>query len=89
MAVFHWARSETIRCVFISRFVHGGGLSYSAVAATILPPSCNWICARGLPTWNDATGALCGPCSLYRTVGAVHLAGTGKTKAYSIRCIQG
>ena len=69
----------------INRLVHGGLWSRPKAATTILPPRYNWICDRGPPMWNDAAGALCEPYAPYRTIGAVHLAGPGKTRAYSVR----
>lgn len=69
----------------INRFVHGGSLSRPAIKTTILPPRYNWICDRGPPMWNDAEETLCEPYPPYRTIGAVHLAGPGKTKSYNVR----
>jgi hypothetical protein len=69
----------------INRMVHGGALSRPEVRTSILPPRYNWICQRGLPMWNDDERALCEPYHPYRTIGAIHLAGPGKTKEYKIR----
>lgn len=69
----------------INRLVHGGLMSRPKVKTTILAPRYNWICDRGPPMWNDAEGALCEPYPPYRSIGAVHLAGPGKTTAYEIR----
>lgn len=69
----------------INRLVYGGGLSRPEVKAAILPPRHNWICDRGKPMWNDDTHTLCEPYPPYRTIGAVHLAGPGKTTHYDIR----
>ncbi len=69
----------------INRLVHGGALSRPTVQTTILGPRYNWICDRGPPMWNDAENALCEPYPPYRAIGAVHLAGPGKTTAYTIR----
>ncbi len=69
----------------INRLVHGGVLKRPTVGTTILPPRYNWICDRGVPMWNDAEGTLCEPYAPYRTIGAVHLAGPGKTTVYDIR----
>lgn len=68
----------------LNRLVHGGATSSPAVRATILPPRYNWICDRGRPMWNDAESALCEPYPPYRVIGAVHLAGPGKTTKYQI-----
>jgi len=69
----------------LNRLVHGGVRKRPVVETTVLPPRYNWICDRGVPMWNDAEGALCEPYPPYRTIGAVHLAGPGKTMAYDIR----
>lgn len=69
----------------INQLVHGGVRKRPTVETTVLPPRYNWICDRGVPMWNDAEGMLCEPYPPYRTIGAVHLAGPGKTTAYDIR----
>jgi hypothetical protein len=69
----------------INRFVHGGILARPRVRTTILPPRYNWICDRGPPMWNDRAAALCEPYPPYNPIGAVHLAGPGKSKRYTIR----
>jgi hypothetical protein len=69
----------------INRMLHGGALSRPELAATILEPRFNWICERGPPMWNDAERTLCEPYAPYRTIGAVHLAGPGKTTRYTVR----
>ena len=53
--------------------------------AALLDPSCNWICERGAPMWNDVDGAYCKPYAPYERIGAVHLAGPGKHKEFLIR----
>ncbi len=73
----------------INRLVYGGALRRAQAKTTILPPRYNWICDRGPPMWNDSTGALCEPYPPYRTIGAVHLAGPGKTTQYDIRRTNG
>ena len=65
--------------------VYGGALTRPKVKTTILPPRFNWICDRGPPMWNDTEDTLCEPYPPYRTIGAVHLAGPGKTKTYRTR----
>ena len=69
----------------INRLVHGGALSRPEAATTILEPRYNWICDRGPPMWNDDVGALCEPYAPFRPLGAVHLAGPGKSKDYAIK----
>ena len=39
--------------------------------------------------WNDAEKALCEPYPPYRVIGAVHLAGRGKTTQYEVRRTEG
>ena len=51
----------------------------------LLPPSCNWICDRGVPMWSDDAGAFCEPMAPYAPIGALHLAGPAKSKRYDIR----
>ena len=69
----------------INRFVHGGAWLGPQVRTTLLDPRYNWICDRGQPMWNDFEAALCEPYPPYRVIGAVHLAGPGKTTRYIIR----
>ncbi len=69
----------------INRLVHGGVFARPKEPATLLPPRYNWICARGQPMWNDDLEAFCEPYPPYRLIGAVHLAGPGKTTCYTIR----
>ena len=69
----------------INRLIYGGAVSAAKVKTTILPPRFNWICDRGPPMWNDDAMALCEPYPPHRVLGAVHLAGPGKTKTYRIR----
>jgi len=69
----------------INRFVYGRALSSRKVQMSILPPRCNWICVRGQPMWNDAEDALCEPYAPFRPLGAIHLAGPGKTTRYKVR----
>lgn len=68
----------------INRFVYGGLLDRPKQPATLLPSRYNWICARGQPMWNDAEQMLCEPYPPYRPLGAIHLAGPGKTTRYTI-----
>ena len=51
----------------------------------ILPANANWICDRGVPMWNDETGAFCEPYPPYRPIAALHLAGPGKRTVYRVR----
>ena len=69
----------------INRLVYGGAFERPKAGTTILPPRYNWICDRGPPMWNDAERALCEPYPPYRAIGAVHLAGPGKTTQYEVR----
>ncbi len=69
----------------INRLVYGGLFARSKVRTTILPPRYNWICDRGPPMWNDEAHVLCEPYPPYSTIGAVHLAGPGKSTQYETR----
>ncbi len=55
----------------------------------LLDPSCNWICDRGIPMWNDAEQAFCKPYKPFATIGALHLAGPAKRQRYTIRRTEG
>ena len=69
----------------INRLVYGGVFARPKVKTTILPPRYNWICDRGPPMWNDGAHVLCEPYPPYSTIGAVHLAGPGKSTRYETR----
>ena len=69
----------------VNHMIYGGALSSPLAKATILPPRYNWIVDRGAPMWNDANEVFCEPYPPYRTIGALHLAGPGKTTRYKIR----
>lgn len=56
-----------------------------SVPAALLDPTCNWICERGTPMWNDAAGAYCKPYPPYEVIGAVHLAGPAKRRQFTIQ----
>ncbi len=53
--------------------------------ACLLDPTCNWIVDRAAPMWNDAAGAYCKPYAPYEPIGALHLAGPAKRKAFEVR----
>ena len=55
------------------------------VPVAMLDPSCNWICERGTPMWNDAKGAFCKPYPPYELISAIHLAGPAKEKRFQVR----
>lgn len=67
------------------RLVHGASLLRPGLSATVLPASANWICDREVPMWNDEAAAFCEPYPPYRPLGALHLAGEAKGKAFVIR----
>ena len=69
----------------LNRFVYGPALTRQRMPIAILPPRCNWIIVRGQPMWNDELDAFCEPYAPHRPIGALHLAGPGKTTRYSIR----
>ncbi len=73
----------------INRFVHGGLFARPEIRTTILPPRYNWICDRGPPMWNDDEHVLCEPYAPFAAIGAVHLAGPGKSTTYDIRRTRG
>ena len=73
----------------INRLVHGGFLRRPKAETSILPPRYNWICDRGTPMWDDDAALLCEPYAPYRPIGALHLAGPGKTKAYTVKRTRG
>ncbi len=53
--------------------------------ARLLDPTCNWICDRGVPMWNDDIGAYCKPYPPYERISALHLAGPAKYKTSLVR----
>jgi hypothetical protein len=53
--------------------------------AMLLDPGFNWICERGVPMWNDAKQVYCKPYAPYERIGALHLAGPAKRKAFTVR----
>ncbi len=55
------------------------------LGAALLDPTCNWICDRGVPMWNDDEAVFCKPYPPYQKIGALHLAGPAKRKAYRVR----
>ncbi len=69
----------------LNRLVYGRALTRRPLPVSILPTRCNWIVVRGQPMWNDELGAFCEPYPPYRPIGALHLAGPGKTTRYTIR----
>ena len=87
-----WDRTATFNPhdqLSINRLVHGGALQRPKAKTTILEPRYNWICDRGPPMWNDDAEMLCEPYAPYRPIGAVHLAGPGKSKSYRINRTNG
>jgi hypothetical protein len=65
--------------------LHTRALDGNRLAAAFLEPTCNWIVDRGVPMWNDALGAFCKPYAPYEPIDAVHLAGPGKRRVYTVR----
>jgi hypothetical protein len=66
-----------------------GGRGGDLAGTKLLDPSCNWICDRGVPMWNDALGAFCKPYAPFTPIASLHLAGPGKSQAYSIKRTSG
>ena len=74
----------------LNHALHGGPLAGALGGdrpprARLLDPRCNWICDRGVPMWNDDEGAFCKPYPPFEAIGALHLAGPAKRKAYTVR----
>jgi hypothetical protein len=65
--------------------VHAGAMGHARLRTTLLNPSCNWIVDRGVPMWNDASGAFCKPYPPYDPIRALHLAGPAKRRSYVVR----
>lgn len=65
--------------------LHARAPSGSRLPTAFLEPTCNWIVDRGVPMWNDAVGAFCKPYAPYEPIAAVHLAGPGKRRVYTVR----
>ena len=59
------------------------------VETAILPASCNWICDRGIPMWNDSARAFCEPVAPHAPIGVLHLAGPAKRTEYDIKRTEG
>jgi hypothetical protein len=53
--------------------------------ARLLDPTCNWICDRGVPMWDDARQVYCKPYAPFAPLRALHLAGPAKRKVFRIR----
>ena len=56
-----------------------------ALPVTLLAPTCNWICDRGIPMWSDRSGSFCDPRMPHDPIRALHLAGPAKRSVYEIR----
>ncbi len=55
----------------------------------LLDPSCNWICARGAPMWDDERGLYCKPYPPYEPIKVLHLAGPAKQIASVVKQTKG
>ncbi len=69
----------------LNRALFGPLAPRTSLPVCLLPPSCNWICDRGIPMWNDAARAFCEPRAPYAPIRALHLAGPAKRAAYRVR----
>ena len=71
----------------LNRALHAGDkLCKSTV---LLDPSCNWICARGAPMWDDERGVYCKPYAPYEPIKVLHLAGPAKQIASVVKQTKG
>jgi hypothetical protein len=68
----------------LNHAIHGDLFGGGTVRTRLLEPRCNWICDRGIPMWNDATGRFCEPTAPFAPIGALHLAGPAKRVRYTI-----
>jgi hypothetical protein len=59
--------------------------AYDAGPAALLGPTTNWICAKGVPMWNDDEHSFCVPHAPYTPLEIVHLAGEAKFTKYRVR----
>jgi hypothetical protein len=73
----------------LNQALHGRLFRPSRLPVTLLAPPDNWICARGVPMWNDEAGQFCEPRAPFRPIRALHLAGPAKREAYAIRRTNG
>jgi len=55
----------------------------------ILPATCNWICDRGIPVWDDDAKLFCVPYPPYTPISVIHLAGPAKARSYQLRAVSG
>ncbi len=55
----------------------------------ILDPRDNWICDRGPPAWDAATGRFCKPYAPHEPLAILHLAGPAKRETYDLATLQG
>jgi hypothetical protein len=74
----------------LNHALHGDLLGHGASPpAKLLDPGHNWICDRGTPMWNDASGTFCRPYPPHESIGALHLAGPAKSTVYTVRRTSG
>jgi hypothetical protein len=69
----------------LNQVLHGRALRPGGLPVTLLPPTCNWLCDRGVPMWNDAEATFCEPRPPFTPLRALHLAGRATHTAYTIR----
>ena len=58
-------------------------------STVLLDPSCNWICARGAPMWDDERGLYCKPYPPHEPIKVLHLAGPAKQVASVVKQTKG
>ena len=74
----------------LNHAIHGNLFGRSKGLDTgLLPPSCNWICDRGIPMWNDTAQVFCRPVAPFEPIRAMHLAGPAKYNAYDVQRTSG
>lgn len=66
------------------QFALNQAIHQDRLPTAFLPPTDNWICDRGVPMWNDALGRFCAPYAPHAPISAMHLAGPGKSRDYTI-----
>ena len=64
-------------------------INLDAVATEYLDGVCNWICSRGRPLYDRATGRLCRPAAPHEPLAIIHLAGPNKGAVYELPCAGG
>lgn len=56
---------------------------------TLMPATCNWICDRGTPLWNEETKVFCVPYAPHTPISTMHLAGPAKSTRFKVKTVAG